>query len=374
MKTSGHATRRRALVAIAACVFVVAAVGGCRGRWRARAPEAPAGEVVGAPPVTAPLETARGPRGLEVQLWVVDDLGGQVAAVLAGLDEPALALDAGDARRWRDSGLRVVGLPAGQVDHVRSQLQLAAPVRREWLGQVLAWRPVALGPGLVGERLITADGPAPIDEGRLRLMARAWVRPRIVPGHEASAELRVELVPQFVEPRGAQTLSEIESRLRGELPTVREDGPVLERLGLAASLDGREALIIVGEAPNADWSEQARIGALALDPIDNGPTGPPVSGPSGDEGGVASAPDAGSDATPGSRVADPWEAVIGAVGPEAPEARTLGEAMLSGLLPTRIDDVGGGRVLRPRRRVLIVLVPHTQGAYTIATTPPGGGG
>ncbi|MEZ6241425.1 MAG: hypothetical protein R3B57_00115 [Phycisphaerales bacterium] len=363
MTQSAHPLGRRALVAIAAWVCLGGALAGCANR---RAEPTPTSGADQTPATTnsAPEPAALGPRGLEVQVWIVDDLGGQVAGVLSELEEPASTIDAGDARRWRDSGLRVVGVSPDQVDRIRDRLQLAAPVRREWLGQVLAWRALAQGPGLNRERIATATGPVWVDAGSLRLMARAWASPRVRPGRAAAADLRLELVPQLVVPKGAQTLSEIESRLRGELPTPSEDGPILERLALAVGLDGSEALIIVGEAPDADWVEQARLAKLALEPVPDDSTGPHVTDESED-----ATPDwRGATPSPG-RVADPWEEVVDAVGPGAPEARTLGESMLSGRLPTRIEEVGEGRVLRPRRRALIVLIPHASGAYTIVPTP-----
>jgi len=360
MRNTGDAMTRPRLAAIAAGLCLGALLAGCAGR------EAPTRDGAVAPaPEPAPA-AAFGPRGLEVQVWIVDDLGGQVAGVLAELEEPAGVIDSADARRWRDSGLRVVGVPADRVEELRGRLRLAAPVRREWVGQVLAWRPVALGPELVRERVTTATGPLWVDSGRLRLMTRAWAAPRVRAGQAPASELRLEFVPQLVLPGGAQTLAEIESRLRGELPTPGEDGPVLEGLALSVAVGAGEALIIVGEAPDADWAEQARLAAIALEPAPDDSTGPHASE------GVPGTPEEGGWRAPGpapSRVADPWEAVAGGVGPGAPEGRTLGESMLSGRLATRVEEVGEGRVLRPRRRALIVLIPRAGGVYTIAPAP-----
>ncbi len=361
----------RVLLLLAAGALCLAALApGCRGRDRGVGADEPSSQRRG-PEVVAPEQIA-GPRGLEVQLWVVDDMGGQVASALRGLDEPAASIPPGDARRWRDSGLRVVGVAPERIDALRAELQLAAPVRREWVGQLLAWRTLALGPGLFGEQVTTAGGVVDVDEGRLRLMARAWAAPGVVGDRAPSAPLRVELLPQVVEPRGAQTLGQIEARLRGELRGVREDGPVLERLALSATLDGGEALVIVGESPRADWDEQARLGAVRLEQLRADAAGPPGAGP-GVEGEAPEIDSAWIENAP-ARIADPWDAAAGAVGPEVPEPRTLGESMLTSPLATRLEEVGDGRVLRPRRRVLIVLVPHTSGAYTIAPARVAGGG
>ncbi len=343
------------------CVGALTVSTGCR-RWRMR--EAP-----GAEPVGELVQAPRVSRGLEIEVWAIEDRGGDLARALERYEEPAPFVSPGAARRWRASGFRLVSVPAGDLDRLRGSLSLVAPVREESLMEARHWRPLARGARLGGETVLTADGPAPRNDGWARLLARAWAAPSVSPGRETQATLRLELVPQIVEPAMADSLENIEARLRGQARFIGDDGPVLMNLMLSVLLQEGQALLVVGEDPAADWSALAQTAPVipgAADPNEG----------AGDEDrlgpGVPELVEPIDDTSIGvmeQRVRRPGRVTRSAAsqptGPGAPERRTLGEAILVGRLGLGTEEVRGASVLRAGRRAVIVLAPHVSGPYRI---------
>lgn len=363
---------RRTLAATPVCLGLalslgaMVVLGGCR-KWRTPKPGA-AVEPVGV--VEAP---AIG-RGLEIEVWAIEDRGGELARALQGYDEPAAPIDGASARAWRESGFRLVGVPTEELDRLRASMRLVAPVREESLTDATRWRPVARGPRLSGETVTTALGPAPASDGWARLLARAWAAPSVREGQGSEASMRLELVPQIVQPAGGESIERIEARLRGKARAISEDGPVLRALALSAMLPAGQALLIVGEDPSANWSSLAES-APAIEPAQGQPDEAAPVGPElpGEVEPVDAGAGMGVLSVPSARVSSGSSLGSQPAGPGAPEYRTLGEAMLVGGVGVFAERVDGANRLRAGRRAVIVIVPRVSGPYRLlpkAVTSP----
>ena len=350
--------------ALAVTLGALIASPGCR---RDRSPD-PIGAGVG----LAPVADEQGGRGLEIELWVIEDRGGELARALRGYPEPAPAIDRASARAWRDSGFRLVSVPVDELRSLQSSLRFVAPVRSESLVDATRWRAVARGPRLAGEQVETAFGAAPLRDGWARMLARAWPTPHVREGEPARARLRVELAPQIVRPEREDSLDQLEARLQGRGRGISEDGPVLRELLLSAAMDAGRALLVVGEDPEADWETLGE--GVEVEP-GGGPGGDGEGAPVGPVEPVEVAPDGGGEGEPAGGVGmgavshARGRVVSGVVsqpaGPGAPERRTLGEAMLVGGVGVFPERGEGGDRLRVGRRAVIVIVPRVSGAYRI---------
>jgi hypothetical protein len=163
---------------------------------------------------------------------------------------------------------------------------------------------VVRGPESDSARVImVGDKPEELRPGRLRLMARCWVYPVAGSAGAPAAGLRLELVPQF-EPAAAERSRLQIVRPRGnetvDFPSLLA-GVSIERLG-----EEPDAIVIVPDAPKADWSK------------------------GGEE--------------------EPAE-----TGPEMDMPPTIGEAMLAAL-PVRSEKPARG--VTARSRAVIILIPR----------------
>jgi len=264
-----------------AAALLAAALGACAGPNSDKSPA----------PV-APAPVVRGSEsGIEVVWWVVDDREGAIAAAIrAHLDRPVPA-PPDQIRLWRANGLHVFALPPAAVEQVRSALPVLGPVQRQWLGLLSEWAEVVKGPELGPGRYAGLDsGVLRLEPGRLRMLARCWSVPDLTRTVESTpaALLRLELMPQLAEGRRR----EAPAPLAEPGPTAAPDaGLTFPRLTLSITADGADAIVIVGAAPDHDWT-------LASPPP---------------------RPETPQDAAP-----------VSPFGPPPPGAPTLGELMLTG--------------------------------------------
>lgn len=334
--------------------------------------------------------------GLELQWWVVrgdlHDLA-EFPALQPFRAAPATLQrtedDVSPSDLWQTHGLRVFTVDLADLPELERRLGITdgastsgLGIQRQWLGQVTAWTPLVEGPSRGRIGIWTESGPFALPAGQLRLLGRAWTEP--VPQEAASltgpaSGLRVELVPQHAEslpedPFGLSTARE---------PT--EEGLLFRRLALTAQLDGRRALVIVPERPDAVWGESQPappapvevgepqsptrappLGHIVRDPerarsipepLDEQPetesTGPDV---------AANVPARINDDQTGPGPApEPFrgEARIVAAGPAGPRLPTLGEAML---MSSRQASPEG-----PKRttRAVVVLIPRLPEEYRL---------
>lgn len=272
-----------------------------------------------------------------MRIWVLrEGVGGDSAsegsAGPTGLGEalgPYLAapgpLSQADQERWAANGLRLVRVPVDQLGGVQAALGSPGAIQRQWLGEHPEWMELLRGPQ-TGRQVVSLDsGLMSLDPGRLRLLGRCWVSPRLPrAGALPLAEVRVDLALQHQPPARARSLRELVDR-PGHTP-IEQAGVVFSRFVLELGLSGEEALLIVPERPEVVWGEGAAAAGTS------GPT--EVEGPP---------------ALP--------------VGPPAPRLPTLGEAMLW-------SDAGD---LNPRGarpvRVIIALIPRLPERLELAAAP-----
>lgn len=286
--------------------------------------------------------------GVEIQWWVVEDPESLVGAALAKYaeiggtgaahpapaeteqrDEVAHALSSIDARDfdeqtralWWANGLRVLRVPIDDLGAVKSRLDAGTVGHTQWLGLLPTWTQVVSGPDFNGRRAIQLDsgegGRLVLDGGRMRLLARCWT----APSGDGTPTIRVELVPQHVEPNATKRrdLAALESRPW----SIEDEGLVFTRLRAGWSADGRVAYLIVPESPATDWakvSERAERSTAAREREQN----------------IAEAT---------------------RVGPFAGSIPSVGEAMLTSALSDPEGKIG--------KRIVIVIVPRLPEKYDL---------
>lgn len=198
--------------------------------------------------------------GLEVMIWLTDADDRTVSDALArDPDSVPPEVDAKALARWHSSGLRLLHIPARDLP---ARLLAALPaqatgVDKNWLGQAYAWTPLVTGPSFTnGTPVSTDQGPRKLDAGTLRLLMRCWLAPGgegsglgVGGGDGVPAVLRVELIPQHMHSRNT-----LEPLLRPTDISALGQGEVFERLTLTMAARPGEAMVIVGEAPEAEWS------------------------------------------------------------------------------------------------------------------------
>ena len=266
-----------------------------------------------------PAASTRGVSGLETLTWIVDDSNAGVARALAEHARRPTPVPPDQLRLWRAGGLRLVAIPAAELESLRSSLALIGPQQQRWNAELSRWTPILAGPAWSTDReLSIATGPEfrgrepiPLSPGRLRLLARAYALPTIVNDSLAS-RLTIEIIPQHEEPDGSARA--LTRQLRG-VGDAQQRGLLFRQLSLAFVASPDECYIITAEAPDLDWTPDTERS--------NDAPGPEMTRERSLDGASA--------------------------------APTLGEAMLT--------DINAEGTLRAR--VLLVLVPKVSATYTL---------
>jgi hypothetical protein len=171
---------------------------------------------------------------------------------------------AGDTvKLWRAHGLRIVCVPVEDLDRVQRALRLTGPVHKQWFGHLPEWTDVVRGPESASPRVIMVGERAEeLRPGRLRLMARCWVYPVASAAGAPAAGLRMELVPQFEAAASERSRLQLMARDHDE----RVDFPtLLAGVSIEKLADEPDAILIVPDAPAADWTKQDQ------EPTETGP-------------------------------------------------------------------------------------------------------
>ncbi|MCA9303973.1 MAG: hypothetical protein KC996_07625 [Phycisphaerales bacterium] len=331
--------KRASILSVLALAFVLC---GCR---NARRPAQDAADWVtlGAP---API-SSNATRGLEVQMWIMDNTDSAVQRVLAPYDTVSGVLDERDRLHWGDWGLRWCVVPIGEVKGVLAGLSPVQPARVQWLGEFGDWRPIVRAGTINAQTVRVGEGESGIPLGKPRLIARSWIEP-IVTDLGIRPGVRADLALQIEQPRSARSLWEIGN---DDLPMIDDDGPVVDGLITGFHADGLHAFILVADVPGRDWS------ALP-EPIDDSQAPNPLDdsiGPSADADGSAGSieedqePDASTTRSGGEQR-----------GPGRGEFRSLGELMFT---TQGSGSKRFGGVYDPPRSVVVVLIPRTEGGF-----------
>jgi hypothetical protein len=282
-------------------------------------------------------------RGIDVQLMVVDDTDYDTPRALhthQGLQDDLVR------SRWAQWGFRLVEVPRSDIESLLGSLRPVQPVSVKWMGEFGQWRPIVRTGQINQSRVRVGDSTASIASGRASLVARSWIEP-ILTNSGVEQVVRLDMGIQMEQPRQRQFGLGESSRER----TLDDGGAVIDELLSSVTLREGTVLVIVGEAPGADWAMLPEPRVVEPIVLDNGQIGP-----NEDEDEDSNSESQGQESKPpftGESAAA--QGNIGALQPQAPRLRSLGELMLT---------AQGSRLVRANesrtvpKRVLIVIVPE----------------
>lgn len=269
-------------------------------------------------PKPVPIAEQNAADGLELRLWPIEDTPGSLARTLAPYEHADSPIDGRTLERLKESGLRAIVVPTGQLDAIAASLKLRGTVETQASRDRSEWSIFVASKGWQSYATIrSADGNLVLGGGQLRLLGRAWVAPGPFENGKTPAVLRVELLGRHVEEK--DTAAKIEDALRPQLRRpIDEDGLPLNSLKASFELTRGQSLLLIPEYPETNWAKDARLPNY-----------------------VEMEPEKGAEAAEADQVAR-------GIGPVAPDVPTLGHALLS-------DALFG---LKPKRRAILVLVPR----------------
>ncbi|MFK7758964.1 MAG: hypothetical protein AB8C13_03335 [Phycisphaerales bacterium] len=261
-------------------------------------------------------------RGIELRVITADDSQSRVGRSLgkySGAGEGSI--DPVDQERWNSWGLRWVVVPVSELDAFIASQDLTNAIEKKWMGEFHQWRSV-LRTGEIRNAPVRI-GPSSASmyrtlSGRPQMIARVWTTPQVTPDG-VQALLHLDLGIQMTTPRSA-----IAQWAEPKLPSVFDDGPLIEELTLSQVLDSSSALVLVGEDPDIVWTQQEQNDEILIE-----------------ETGPASAQQ---------------------IGPASPAPRSLGQRMLS---TSGTGFIAPGMRYVPPKKVVIILIPRAGGAYRL---------
>lgn len=267
-----------------------------------------------AAPAKVAVVAAPDSSGLELRLLSIEDVRENLARALAEFESQPTPVDARTHRRLRESGLRLVSVPEGDLERVLASLRQRGPSEVMAAREMPQWTKLVSGPEWAGVATLRgSDGLMYLSAGRVQMWARSWIEPGSFDAGRVSARLRVELAGRYVERASERILDRAAQEPSGPLP-----GEALESLGASFRLEPGVSLVIVPEEVEENWSEAARLANY-----------------------VEQQPDE-DEFTP--EKPDP------VIGPRVPRPMTLGHALLS-------DGVRSGRALQKGVLILTARVP-----------------
>ncbi len=265
-----------------------------------------------------------GQDGLEVVTLVIRDSQDELLDVLAPYLDLPLPIAPDVAQRLQSHGLRIIPLPLADLSGVESRLHPIGVRQREWMGWALDWREAFRGRSLTRSDRLTIDRQqVNLGPGVLRLLARCWTTPIIMPGDrgpEARAVVRLEILAQHAGTRPSRAPADPDAGLDALLPPsavfdIRRDGQLFPGLSFEAALIPGQAYLLLALPPGTTTKSGTVPSALE------------VAGLQPAESATSNAP---------------------RLGPSATLAPTIGEAMLLAPSPDSEGDV----------RAIIALIPR----------------
>jgi hypothetical protein len=211
----------------------------------------------GTSPIAGPVLNE--PKGLEIRQWPVDDATDSIARALAPYESADSPLDARTRDRLRRAGLRVTVVPAADLEAIQQTLRLAGRLDQQSAREFLEWSLIASGPQWNAlATFITDRGSLALPPGRFAIFTRAWVAPGEFSQTDAPAKLRLDLMTRHLE-EGSERPS-FEDLLKPQTRrTLADAGARVEALDLSTELGPDQALILVPEYPDREWTDLARL-------------------------------------------------------------------------------------------------------------------
>ncbi len=250
--------------------------------------------------------------GLEVIVWTADDTDHRAARALAPLVAAEPAVSGTLAEDWQRIGLRLVLVPADQLETLLTACPPVSPLQRQRFGQLPFWTPIVRGPQLPPGT--PGPGGRTLEPGRPRLIARSWIEPDLSTGQRREI-VRTEFTLQIEHARRPLLMADPDTER-----SIADEGAVLGTLLATYAGTGTHALVLIAEDPEIDWAKLPQPASAAE--------------PSSEDG-----------ASPTPAAPTP---------PVMPRQRALGEWMLSSpAIPAR-----DGRPATPPRKVFVILLPR----------------
>lgn len=206
----------------------------------------------------APLNVWFGDEGLEVRVWVVDPARQQPGAALLTYEPRPVDAPAEVLAAWRRAGVRVLSVPAIELEAVREKVRAIGASRQEWLGEQPRWGILASGV-FVPRRLefIGPDGHDFLENGNARLLIRTWTQTAEDEAGLPTTVVRVEVAAQIVTRASGISLQPV--------PWGEGEGRVLEAMTLRVRMREGDAMVFVADRPEVNWASLASgVGASAV--------------------------------------------------------------------------------------------------------------
>ncbi|MEK6702358.1 MAG: hypothetical protein AABZ53_08855 [Planctomycetota bacterium] len=214
--------------------------------------------------------------GVLMSTWIVPEPSGErVGRALREFDDRPIGsgpgFEAGVAK-LRAAGLRPLLVPVAELPRVLSSLDAESDRHGSLLEQSPRWSVALSGAHWSGERAVRFnDGAVNLGPGRFRLLMRSWIAPGELLGDSPdpafAAVVRVAMVLQHEEP---PRRPDSPFALRpAQLRRIEDDGQIFASLSLEFTIARGQALVLVPELPDVDWS--------AIADGDPGPTSDPES-------------------------------------------------------------------------------------------------
>lgn len=199
------------------------------------------------------------PKGLEVRQWPVDDSTDSIARALALYEQNDSPLDTRALDRLRRAGMRAVVVPAAELATIQQTLRLAGRLEQESPREFLEWSLIASGPQWNAlATFVTDRGSLALPAGRFAIFTRAWVAPGEFSQTDAPAKLRLDLMTRHLE-EGSERPS-FEDLLKPQpRRNLADAGARVEALDISTELGPDQALILVPEYPDREWTDLARL-------------------------------------------------------------------------------------------------------------------
>ncbi len=222
-----------------------------------------------------------GQDGLEVITLVLRDTQPELLDVLAPYLDLPLPISPDVAQRLQTQGLRMVRVPLSDLAGLESRLHPIGVRQREWMGWALDWREAFRGRALSSSDRLALDREtvAP-GAGVLRLLARCWTTPIIVPGEsgpETRAVVRLEALAQHVPSAPARRTTDSSAGLDAlraprAVFDIRNDGRTFPALSFEAALIPGQAYLLFALPPDASARREADVSPLeiaGLEPVES---------------------------------------------------------------------------------------------------------
>lgn len=192
-------------------------------------------------PTRPPHRLVNQDRGLQLRQWIVADDSDAIRRAVQTHGQPAdIGIEA--RQRLERNGLRMITLPTEAVEPFLADLGGTTLDVDAWYGQVFTWQELhATRVSDLGQAVAVNGRVRRYVDGRWELAFRGWSL-----SMEDGSKIYLQVVPQY-QPAGGD--------LRRLLEPARAAARPVPSLNIEMLLNGTEALVITGAAPDEAWTD-----------------------------------------------------------------------------------------------------------------------